>query len=484
MKWSARITQRDYEQLQAHLHQRDHDEHAAFLYAGEMSTPKGRRLLVRRVVPVADHDFGPSDRGAYRQIAARAIARAAIECEAEGQRLLWAHSHPGAHRHIGFSSDDLASHRYAHPHLIDMTGKRTVASLVLGTASAAGEVWTPDGKVAPLDHLDVVGARVERLTATPLPSSHISDRFARQILLFGAAGQQALRAMTVAVVGAGGGGSLLVQSLAHLGVGRIIVVDFDRVETTNLSRIVGATPRDARSRRLKVDVARRLIKSVDPTINIIATRGDITYVEDARVLLEADFIFSATDTQFARFAVNAICHQYLIPGAQVGAKVVSDANGAIELAYAMHRPIDLAGACLECGGAIDPDALRREQLGESERRAQNYIGAHQPEDVVDPSVITLNSASVALAMLDFQFSATGLFPPRTRLQQRIYHAPERELREREPRFRASCRWCDRHQEGSAFGRGDDYPLPLRSGVSARNCRQGIRVRTRQLLRLR
>jgi len=83
MRWDARIAQRDHEQLLAHLHPGDDDEHAAFLYAGETTTPAGRLLLVRRVVPVADRDFGPSDRGGYRQVAARAIARAAIECEAE-----------------------------------------------------------------------------------------------------------------------------------------------------------------------------------------------------------------------------------------------------------------------------------------------------------------------------------------------------------------------------------------------------------------
>lgn len=484
MTWSARMSQRDYEQMQAHLHQPDRDEHAVFLFAGETHTAQGRRLLVRRVVPIADRDFGPSDRGAYRQVSARAIARAAIECEAEGQRLLWAHSHPGAHHHVGFSEDDLATHRRAHPHLIDMTAGRPVASLVMGTASIAGEVWTRDGKVAALDHLDVVGARIERLTATPRQAGRASARFDRQVMMFGAAGQQALQEMTVAVVGAGGGGSLLVQSLAHLGVGRIIIVDFDRVETTNLSRIVGATPRDARRRRLKVDVARRLTRSIDPDIEVLATTGDITYAGNARVLLEADFIFSATDTQFARFAVNAVCHQYLIPGAQVGAKVITGAKGGVDLAYAMHRPIDLAGACLECGGAINPDALRREQLGESERRAQDYIGAQhgQEDEMIDPSVITLNSASVALAMLDFQFSATAAYPPRTRLHQRVYHAPERELRERETHSRQGCRWCDRHAENGSFGRGDDHPLPLRQGSAPTIRPHGLAERGRRLVR--
>ncbi len=463
MSWSARITQRDYEVLQRHLHQPDREEHAAFLYAGEMPTLDGTRLLIRCVIPIEAKDFGPSNLGAYRQVSSRATTRAAIECEAEGLRLMWAHSHPCARDRVGFSPDDLATHARAHPHLIDMTGGRAVASMVMGQRSMAGEVWTPGGGVARLQHLDVVGARMGRLASAPVSREwKAPDRFARQVLMFGPDGQRKLRAMTVGVVGAGGGGSLLVQALAHLGVGRIIVIDFDRVEITNLSRIVGATPRDARRRGLKVDVARRLVKSIDPSIEVIASSGDVTTAGDAQILLAADFIFSATDTQFARYAVNAICHQYLIPGAQVGAKVVAGADGGLDLAYAMYRPIDLSGACLECGGAIDGDALRREQLGEQERRAQDYVGVLQgPEDdVVDPSVITLNSVSVALAMLDFQFTVTGAFEPGTRLRQRIYHAPERELREREGRPRPGCRWCDRHAPSGAFGRGADQPLPL------------------------
>jgi molybdopterin/thiamine biosynthesis adenylyltransferase len=264
-------------------------------------------------------------------------------------------------------------------------------------------------------------------------------------------------------------------------VGRIIIIDFDRVDITNLSRIVGATPRDARRRLLKIDVLRRLANSIDPGIDVVAIPGDITHIDDARALLAADYVFSATDTQFARFAVNAICHQYLIPGAQVGAKVITSDDGNVQLAYAMHRPIDLGGSCLECGGAIDPDALRREQLDDVERRAQEYVDAPAVGDIVDPSVITLNSAAVAMAMLDFQLSATSMFPPRTRLRQRVYHAPERTLRERQVPARAGCRWCDRHEVGGAFARGDDHPLPLRQGSAPRPCPRGLAERVLRVL---
>jgi hypothetical protein len=80
---------------------------------------------------------------------------------------------------------------------------------------------------------------------------------------------------------------------------------------------------------------------------------------------------------------------------------VADGAGDVRLAYAMHRPIDFGSGCLECAGAIDPEALRQ----------QRYLDDPDGDNLVDPSVITLNSAAVALPMLDFQFAATGMFAP-------------------------------------------------------------------------
>src|SRR4051812_49276003 len=63
----------------------------------------------------------------------------------------------------------------------------------------------------------------------------------------------------VAVLGLGGGGSHIVQQLAHIGFQRFLVLDPDRVEETNLNRLVGATEEDARLGTYKVDVAKRVI---------------------------------------------------------------------------------------------------------------------------------------------------------------------------------------------------------------------------------
>lgn len=450
----------DYEQLHGHLFQPDEDEHAAFLYAGLATTAEGCRLLVRHVRPVPDEEFIPSDRGAYRQITPRAVARAALECDDLGLCLLWAHSHPLSHDRVGFSRDDLAAHRYGHPAVMDMTHGRPVAGLVFGQASVAGEVWTADAEPVRLESLRVVGRNLATLRPEPRAVGVAAERFARQVLMFGREGQQILRELTVAVVGAGGGGSLLIEMLAHLGVGHIVIVDYDVVDETNFSRIVGATEADVG--RLKVEVARDLVTRIDPGIVVDAINGDIAYVDDARRLRDCDFAFLATDNILSRYAFNLLCYQYLVPGIQVGAKVTSDAVGGIQLIHVMERPVTLVGPCLDCAGAIPEQELAREQLSSEERRAQAYVDGALAEEVEEPSVITLNSVATSLAATDFLLMATGLVPEGTALDASAYYPQERELRSRVAVRRPACRFCGEGEQ-SVLARGDLKGLSLKLG---------------------
>ena len=75
----------------------------------------------------------------------------------------------------------------------------------------------------------------------------------------------------MAVVGCSGTGSPLIEQLARLGVGRIVIVDPDHVETKNLNRIVNSTREDAYLRRPKVEVLARAIAAMgfDTELEII-----------------------------------------------------------------------------------------------------------------------------------------------------------------------------------------------------------------------
>lgn len=99
------------------------------------------------------------------------------------------------------------------------------------------------------------------------------QRYSRQELLFGQEGQRRLQALRVAVVGLGGLGSHVVQQLAYLGVLKYVLVDGDVVTPSSLNRLIGAVEGDVAERRPKVEVAKRVITTVQPSADVHPVRS-------------------------------------------------------------------------------------------------------------------------------------------------------------------------------------------------------------------
>lgn len=115
----------------------------------------------------------------------------------------------------------------------------------MGKRSMQADIWLAGGKRLSLDSAIVVGKTIQRLTPKPRTlNGAVSDLFDRQIKMFGQEGQQTLSECRVAILGLGGIGSLVAEYLARLGVGHFYLVDDDKIEDSNLSRVVGANMAD------------------------------------------------------------------------------------------------------------------------------------------------------------------------------------------------------------------------------------------------
>jgi hypothetical protein len=178
----------------------------------------------------------------------------------------------------------------------------------------------------------------------------------------------------------------------------------------------------------------------------------------AKLLIDADFLFLATDSIQSRLVFNALVHQYLIPGIQIGVKVQS-VGGYIGDITTVTRPVlpYTGGGCLDCGGLIPPARLQEEALSERERRQQRYI---DDESVSEPSVITLNAMSAARAVNDMMMMATGLFCDDVTLLHLMEFVRERRLSVVESRYDAACLDCGCGAK-SRKARGDRARLPCR-----------------------
>lgn len=146
------------------------------------------------------------------------------------------------------------------------------------------------------------------ISATRAADSHFSPqewtRYARHITLpeVGREGQQRLKAARVLCIGAGGLGSPVTLYLAAAGIGRIGIVDFDRVDLSNLQRQILHDTDDVG--RPKVDSARERLAAINPGVEV-ATHATRFSAANARELAaDYDLIIDGTDNFTTRYLSN------------------------------------------------------------------------------------------------------------------------------------------------------------------------------------
>jgi hypothetical protein len=280
--------------------------------------------------------------------------------------------------------------------------------------------------------------------------------FDRQIKMFGRDGQQILSECRVAILGLGGIGSLVAEYLARLGIGHFYLVDDDKVEHSNLSRIVGANAADVILRAPKVQIAERVIKQANPEAEVILIENDFAKDSVVSRLTGVDYLFLAADSMRARLVFNALVHQYLIPGVQLGSKIRADKDGSLLDVMSANRPVRPGQGCLWCNQLIDTNILAKEAKTDEERKAQAY-GTDEP----NPSVISLNAISAAHGMNDFLLDYLDLRAECEILHYEHFHFLTNKRSLVEPRQDNDCPECA--VTGERYGRGDAVALPTMEG---------------------
>ncbi|NQX48922.1 ThiF family adenylyltransferase [Paenibacillus tritici] len=157
----------------------------------------------------------------------------------------------------------------------------------------------------------------------PASSAGRDGRYSRQVRFtpFGAAGQQGLAHSCVLIVGMGALGTGIAETLARCGVGRLILVDRDYVEWSNLQRQQLYTEEDAHVRMPKAAAAQSRLMAVNSEITVEAHVLDVRAEELEGLLAGVDLIMDGTDNFDTRLIMNDLAQKHGIPwiyGACVG----------------------------------------------------------------------------------------------------------------------------------------------------------------------
>ncbi|HTA61887.1 MAG TPA: molybdopterin-synthase adenylyltransferase MoeB [Bacteroidia bacterium] len=132
-------------------------------------------------------------------------------------------------------------------------------------------------------------------------------RYARHIILseIGLEGQQKLKQAKVLVIGAGGLGCPVLQYLTAAGVGTIGIVDFDKIDDSNLQRQILYSTEDVG--KPKAQIAKEKLGKQNPYINLIAHVTQLTSTNALEIISLYDIVVDGSDNFATRYLVNDAC---------------------------------------------------------------------------------------------------------------------------------------------------------------------------------
>ncbi len=210
-----------------------------------------------------------------------------------------------------------------------------------------------------------------------------AERYSRQSFL-GPGAEEAIARVTIGVSGLGGGGSHVVQQLAHIGFQNYVLYDGDTVEESNLNRLIGATAADALAETPKLHLAKMMIYALQPRAKI---RGfACNWQECPEPMRECQIVIGGVDSYKGREELEIACRRYLMHYIDIGMDVHGTEGPVIGGQVIQSSP---GGLCMRCMGFLTEEKLAQE--------AGRYGDVGPRPQVVWPNGV-LASTAVGLAV--------------------------------------------------------------------------------------
>lgn len=456
----------DFRSFRDQLLQPDRLERASFLLLGKRKCRDGMmELYVHQMLNPQDGDYA-QQHGAVVEPKADFILETFKRFAQSGvPGYLHAHSHPFSERARFSSTDD----RYfpgalkSLKNYMWLTHQRQefiFVRLVYGQAEEgfSAECFDASGShLANVEEIRLVGPsglktlQLGQSQESAAVDAEMLTRFDRNVRFLGEAGQARIIQTHLAICGVGGLGSFALACAKGLGFRKITIIDPDRIEETNLNRLLGATQKDLG--KPKVNVMTRELKRYDARLEVRPRFGRVQDEPAREALLDADVIISCPDNDAARLEAQVLAARYLKPLMDLGSGIFLDEGRRVREMGGQIAFYFPGGPCLLCQG-LDPSKIISEQI----REVQRAVGYIAGTDETPPSVITLNAVIAGLGMDLLTRYLTGFARVPICLKYDLLRHQALELNFRK---RRNCPLCG---EDGIEGKGDELEKPLPSNI--------------------
>lgn len=361
-------------------------ERLGFLSCHQIASPLRPILLCHDYHPIPDDQYLEDYRCGAR-IGEAAIQAAMQRVLESGSSQIWIHTH-GRRRSTAPSTTDCREGPNLVRCLSNVNRNLHHGWAVISDSEISGQICNPDGGLVNLHDLTVVGwpMTISRHHGSRNSRSHrlMEVHQSRQSFL-GPDAPRVIEYAKLGIIGLGGGGSHINQQLAHIGFKHVVLADADRMERTNLNRLVGATLDDVRKSNLKTRIAERVFRSIRPDAVLDSTPG--RWEDKLAALGDCDLIFGCLDGFASRRDLERFCRSRMIPLLDIGMKVQQSPGKAPQIFGQVV--VSMPGShCLRCMNVVTEENLAQE--------AGDYGAGQQPQVVWSNGILA--SAAVGFAM--------------------------------------------------------------------------------------
>jgi hypothetical protein len=457
MRLEFALTEKQHEDVLRRLfgervHRRE-DPERGFLAAVFPATGGERRslLLGQILEPGEDDVYWSPEKGLV--MTHRYYSRAlSVVQSIRGAGLINVHSHPGHRnglhppgpspedleadaRELCFVSRALPEGRPAAAAIVTPSGAMSVREYEFlrpqtSKEALAAKFGPKRAKVSFAERIRIVGPALRVLPGNPAKKLHHLEMDGKtlesSILLWGERGQRILAGLCIGIAGLGGVGGILAEHLARLGVGTLVLVDYDRLEDANFNRSQAATRSDVASRAPKVEIYGRIAKqsATAPDFRVFTRRASVCEEDGLKPLLDCDLIIGAADDAFARQVLDHAAYAHLIPVVDGGTTLVPDAISNLLVAgKSQAAAAGPAHPCLECQGVYTQEEAT---VARESATWGNYIDLPGNADkeirkeLRAPAIICNNGLVASVIGLRVLAIALGIAPKTIRGTQRFY----------------------------------------------------------------
>ncbi len=280
----------------------------------------------------------------------------------EKKGLIMIHTHPSATGSQGVSIPDL--------HYEQDVLSREVFGITrlpfVGMTLSGDDVWSArcypqPYKIIWCSAVRIVGKRLI-IHYKSQSYSHSNEKLVRTTSIWGEQKQEEIMRLKVGIIGVGSIGAAVGEILARMGIGKILLMDYDLVKKHNFDRMLYVTDHDVNEKKADIVAKNLRISATNPNFECVTYYSSIVEEDGFREALNCDVLFSCVDRPWPRQVLNHLSYSSLIPVIDGGVSFYIP-NGKFVHGMFRAQTVGPERACMECLNAFDAGQVQQDRDG-------------------------------------------------------------------------------------------------------------------------